>query len=253
MNEKRRREKRQFHGMELSKRLEMVASMATAGNRIADIGCDHAHTSIYLVEQGKTSRVIAMDINEGPLLRAKENVRLYGCEAYITLRLSDGMEALSPGEADTLLLSGMGGGLMVQILSARPDVLKTVAELVLQPQSELERVRRFLHGNGFQITREEMLTEDGKHYTALCAKPGKEHYDREVYYRYGKLLLEQKNASLFAFLSYGLEHFAQVEKGLKKSLVREERAGIRERNAARLEEIQRDLVLFGEALSFYIE
>ena len=95
--------------IKLSKRLQTVAHQVKCGGVAADIGCDHGFTSIYLIEQGLAKHVIAMDINEGPLERAKEHIREYGMEADIETRLSDGTAKLAPGEADTLLISGMGG------------------------------------------------------------------------------------------------------------------------------------------------
>ena len=95
--------------MQLSHRLTTVAEFVTKGNKVADIGCDHAHTSIYLVEKGIAASSIAMDVNKGPLQRANENISRFGFEGRITTRLSDGAKELTPGEADTLLISGMGG------------------------------------------------------------------------------------------------------------------------------------------------
>lgn len=227
----------------LSKRLTMVANMVTRGNRVADIGCDHAHTSIYLVENHISDFIIAMDINEGPIKRAQENIERYGCTGQIVTRLCDGAEKLKPGETDTLLLSGMGGGLMVRILTKSLPVVEAAEELVLQPQSELSEVRKFLHGNGFSIAKEDMLTEDGKHYTAIKAQKGREGYDQEVYYQYGKYLLENQNPSLLAFLKYGEEKFEKIIANLEKQEY--------DRNKQRLLELRRELSLIKEALTYY--
>ena len=108
--------------IKLSKRLQTVAHQVECGGVAADIGCDHGFTSIYLIEQGLAKHVIAMDINEGPLERAKEHIREYGMEEDIETRLSDGTAKLTPGEADTLLISGMGGALICKILSDSPEV-----------------------------------------------------------------------------------------------------------------------------------
>ena len=102
--------------MELSKRLRMNASFVTPGNRLADVGTDHGYIPIALVQTGKVSRAIAMDINKGPLERAALHIREQHLEDRITTRLSDGMTALKEGEADTVLIAGMGGALTVHIL-----------------------------------------------------------------------------------------------------------------------------------------
>lgn len=229
--------------MQLSRRLTMVADFVTKGNRIADIGCDHAHTSIYLVEKKQAISSIAMDINEGPLERAKENIKRYGYEDQITTRLSDGARELKEGEADTILISGMGGGLIVKILTDSKEVVKGVSELVLQPQSEIDNVRHCIHQLGFSIVAEDMITEDEKHYTAIKAAAGRERYEKEIFYRYGKLLLEAKNQSLMEFLLYGKNNFSHVIRELEQQSY--------DRNKKRLEELKQDLVYIEEALEYY--
>ena len=87
--------------IKISKRLETVASLVSSGNRLADVGTDHAYIPIWLAEQGRIPSAIAMDINEGPLQRARQNVEKYGYEGQIVLRLSDGLDELEPGDADT--------------------------------------------------------------------------------------------------------------------------------------------------------
>ena len=151
----------------------------------ADIGCDHGFTSIYLIEQGLADHVIAMDINEGPLERAREHVTESGLTEQIELRLSDGAKKLTPGEADTLLISGMGGALICKILEDSPEVVERAQELVLSPQSEWSVVRHYLHEHGFMIAGEAMVLDQGKYYLILRAVPGQEHYSDEMEYIYG--------------------------------------------------------------------
>ena len=188
--------------VQLSNRLLAAARMVTKGNIVADIGCDHAYTSIYLCQAGIAPRIIAMDVNKGPLVGAKAHVEEAGLTEQITIRLSDGLQKLLPGEADTVLLCGMGGLLMIKILSDYPEVTASMKELILQPQSEVGEVRKFLHKQGYEITREHMLKEDGKFYVMMravkCDRP--QHYEKECEYLYGKLLLEEKNEVLSEYL-----------------------------------------------------
>ncbi len=231
--------------VQLSKRLKMVASMVSPGNTVGDIGCDHAHTSIYLIEQGISEKIIAMDVNEGPIQRAQENIFCFGCQNTIETRLSDGAKELKPGEVDTLLISGMGGGLVMKILMESPEVVDSIKELILQPQSEIAEVRHFLHQQGFRIMEEQMLTEDGKHYTAIRAIRGSESYEHEVFYRYGKCLLEGKNPSLHEFLQYGSNSFGAIIQELEQQDY--------DRNKERLTELKKDFDLMKEALSYFDE
>ena len=98
--------------MELSKRLKAVAGLVTEGASVADIGTDHGYVPIWLIQSGKASRVIAMDVNEGPLERARGHIRSKRLENVIFTRKSDGLQALHTGEADTMIAAGMGGGLV---------------------------------------------------------------------------------------------------------------------------------------------
>lgn len=158
----------------LSKRLQAVAVMVTAGNSVCDVGCDHGFVPIWLVEQGISPRVLAMDVRSGPLSAAGEHIAEHGLESRIETRLSDGLHNYKIGEADTLICAGMGGGLMMRILSEDQDKTASFRELILQPQSEIERFRAGLREMGYQIADEKMIEEDGKFYpmmridTELC-------------------------------------------------------------------------------------
>lgn len=155
--------------MELSKRLHMNAELVPDGSVVADIGCDHGYVSIYLAEK-KKCRVVAMDVKEGPLSMARKNIAACGMSDRIACRQSDGMEKLQPGEVDTLLMAGMGGMLIVDILAQYPDVLKQIRTLVLQPQSDCAKVRRFVLDSGFVIDREAFCVDAGKDYVAVRAR-----------------------------------------------------------------------------------
>ncbi len=198
----------------LSERMLRTAGFVSRGNRTADVGCDHAYTSIYLVEQGIAPQVIAMDVNAGPLSRAKENVGKFGMEEKIELRLSDGLAKLLPGETDTVLIAGMGGPLMERILSAYPETVATVKELVLQPQSELGAFRRFVQSIGFRITEEDMLFEEGKYYTIIRAEHGEDDVWTEEEYLYGKRLRETAMPVLAMFLEEERRKVYDVLRGL---------------------------------------
>lgn len=196
--------------MQLSKRLQMVADQVLSGGVLADIGCDHGFTSIYLVSQGRIRKAIAMDVREGPLQRAAAHVTESGLENQIELRLSDGTDRLQPGEADTILISGMGGALMEQILRAHPEVTKAVQELILSPQSEVYRVRTCLHEMGFRIAREDMTLDMGKYYVVLRAVPGEEHDYHSFEYTYGKDLIQQRHPVFRQYMQSEKHRVAEI-------------------------------------------
>ncbi len=197
----------------LSKRLLMSISLVPAGSRTADIGCDHGFVSIYLYENRIAEKVIAMDVHEGPLEKAKRHIADAGLTAEIECRRSDGLENLSPEEADTLFIAGMGGILTISILSESLSQVKKMKHLILQPQSQIHKVRHFLHENGFAITEERMVFEEGKYYTALHAVPGEQKFDHHAEYLYGKDLIEKKDKVLLEFLKTEYERYRKISEG----------------------------------------
>lgn len=202
----------------LSKRLRAIAGMVTTGSRVCDVGCDHGFVPIWLTEHGISPKVLAMDVRSGPLGAAREHIAERGLDSCIETRLSDGLHNYNIGEADTLICAGMGGGLMLRILSEEPDKTVSFRELILQPQSEIEQFRAGLRGMGYRITDEIMVEEDGKFYpmmraeTELC-KPKEGSKEKlcklivsddkilcKLEDRYGPLLLAGKDQILAAYL-----------------------------------------------------
>lgn len=157
--------------MQLSKRLQAVADFVTPQSRLADVGTDHAYVPIFLAEEKKIARAVAMDIVDGPLQRARENIAAHHLEDVIETRKSDGLAALQPGEADTAVIAGMGGLLICRILEQGRRTALSLRELVLEPQSDTDKVREYLLKNGYVICDEEMVLEDGKYYPVLKARP----------------------------------------------------------------------------------
>lgn len=155
--------------IQLSKRLNAACEMVNIHSRVADVGTDHGFVPIYLMENNIADHVVAMDVNEGPLERATEHVREHGFEGRIEIRLSDGLEKLSEGEADTLICCGMGGLLMMRILEEGRPKEKGITHMILQPQSDLFGFRKYLYENHFFIEEEREIFEDGKYYTAMKA------------------------------------------------------------------------------------
>jgi len=141
--------------------------MVTRGYRLADIGTDHGFVPIWLVRNGVIPSAIAMDVNRGPLERAREHIAQAGLEGYIRTRLSDGLAGLRKGEADSILIAGMGGALTQRILEKDPPQSLGAAELILQPQSEISKVREYLCRSGWKIDAEDMVLEDGKYYPMM--------------------------------------------------------------------------------------
>ena len=243
--------------MKLSDRLEMIASFVEPGNRLADIGTDHGYIPIYLVQTGCVPYALARDVRRGPLQRAKEHIGEAGLSGKIQTRLSDGLKKLAPGEADTVVIAGMGGELEIHILEEGRHVWDSVSQWVLSPQSDLAHVRHYLLEHGFSIRREEMVKEEGKFYTILdAAGPGREGksggtppkepeqpvprmYERESDYLYGKCLIESGHPVLEEFLKQERETVRRILESLSGQDT--------ESAAKRTEELKKKLNLIEEA------
>ena len=231
--------------MQLSMRLRMNASLVTPGNRLADVGTDHGYIPIALVEEGVIPSALAMDVNEGPLMRAEEHIRLSGLVPYIETRLSDGLEKLGCGEADSVLVAGMGGPLIIRILSEGKRQLAGVRELIVQPQSEIGLVRHFLEESGWNIDAEDMVREDGKYYTAIHAVPGDMAWGQEVFYRYGKLLLENRHPVLRKYLEGRRETCGKILENLRAQ------GRDLQKVSGRIREMEEELDIVREGLAYY--
>ena len=187
--------------MQLSQRLSSVASMVTAGNCLADVGTDHGYVPIYLYERKIIPHAIAMDVNKGPLERAALHIAESGMKEAIETRLSDGLTALKPGEADSVVIAGMGGPLIIRILSAHPEITESLKELILQPQSEISEVRIWLYEQGYEIIEEHMVFEDGKYYPMFKAVKNPEAEKlTDLEYKYGKISVLGEPEVLRAYL-----------------------------------------------------
>ena len=154
----------------LGARIQTMVDLYPVVDCIADIGCDHGYTAIALFEAGKAEKLFACDIGKEPLEMAKKNVRFRGLEDKISCRLGNGLEALEKGECKHLLLSGMGGMLMIQILERRIEEFETI---LLSPQSDYEKVRRFLYPY-MELMEDCYVKEKNKFYRILLAKKRRE-------------------------------------------------------------------------------
>ena len=158
----------------LSPRLLCCAAMVQ-GSYACDIGTDHALLPIYLVKSGKCTQVLATDIKEGPLSAAQKGLKRYQAEQHIRLCLSDGLERVSPQGITDVIAAGMGGETIRDILAAPcAEWLKRGTNLVLQPMTRSELLRKWLAEHGFAVTKEtsvkdtHLYTVMQAHYTGEC-------------------------------------------------------------------------------------
>ena len=220
--------------------------MITPGLPVADIGCDHAYLPIWLAREEISPYIIACDINAGPVERAKENVEDVELSERIDVRQGDGLSVITPGEVRSVVMAGMGGRLMIRILDEGPDVLKQVSEIIMEPQSEVAALRHFLQDNGYRIISENMVSEEGKFYPLIKAIPGQMNWDKEVYFRYGKILLREENPVLHEFLLIEKDYCSKLLKELSEN---EDIPHV----FVRMEEVKTDLALNADALQLVSE
>lgn len=203
----------------LSERMQTIVSLVTPGLKVCDIGCDHGFVSIYLIQAGIASHVVAMDVRSGPLSQAALHIQEYGLQDYIETRLSDGALKLQPEEVQCVICAGMGGRLMEKILTESREKFRKMQELILQPQSEISHFRGFLRQEGYKILREEMVWEDGKYYpmmkVAYTQEALPEQEQQALFDRYGELLLKGKNPVLKQYLEQELKKSLELEESLK--------------------------------------
>ena len=215
--------------------------MITPGIPVADIGCDHAYLPIWLAKEEISPYIIACDINAGPIERAKENIEDVELSERIDVRQGDGLTIINPGEVKSVVMAGMGGRLMIRILDEGRDVLEQVSEIIMEPQSEVAALRHFLQDNGWRIISENMVRDDDKFYPIIKAVHGTMDWDKEIYFRYGKILLREENPVLHEFLLVEKQYCSDLLKELAEN---EHIPHV----FVRMEEVKTDLALNNDAL-----
>lgn len=198
--------------IKLSKRLKAIADMISPCSTIADVGCDHGFLSIYLMENSVARRIYACDINEGPIIRARQHIREYHMENCIDAIQCDGLSGIEA--CDCIVIAGLGGKLMIKILKDSMSVTASARELILEPQSEIEQFRDNLVRMGYKIIAEDYVLDEGKYYPIIKAVKGEMELNR-MEALYGPLLLKEKNPVLKDYLIKEREHLQLLLSELK--------------------------------------
>jgi len=147
-----------------------ISELISPCNKISDVGTDHAYLPIYLVQEGKAKYAYASDINIGPTERAEKNIKEYGLSDKINAYRAPGLYGIDEISPDTIIIAGMGGELIRDILSESEYVKAKIPELILQPMTQQHELRKWLCKNGFNIYREALVNEDNRIYQIICAK-----------------------------------------------------------------------------------
>lgn len=201
----------------LTPRLRKIASLVPMGSRVADIGTDHAYIPAYLAAEKIAVHAIASDINIGPIESAKKTIEKYGVGDIVETRLGSGLEPILPGDADVIIIAGMGGELISAILNKSQEVAKSAKLLILQPMTAVFELREHLSNGKFDFKGEYLVREGEKIYNIIAVRPGSEcRYSLKELYLGKKL--EETAADLYsAYYKRTVEKLEKAARGLKKS------------------------------------
>ena len=201
--------------IKLSKRLSTAASYVRSGAVVADIGTDHAYLPIYLVAEGIASSALASDINEGPILKAKENILKYGLQDKIFTQIADGLDSVEAFKPTDVLICGMGGELIAHIIEQSSYVKDSKIRLILQPMTSVYELRQYL-SDGFSTIAEKVVCEDGKIYQIICAEyDGAVHNYTDLELELGKINIKEKTFEFKKLLNSTIAKKQKKLSGLK--------------------------------------
>ena len=196
---------------------EYAANASAAGTyTAADIGCDHAYLSILLASSNTCAKVIASDIATGPVDKARANIARFGMDSRIDLRQGDGLSALAIGEADTIIIAGMGGRVIADILHTHPQTAKSAQKLILQPMTYANHLRRYLYENGYAIAAEDLVMEDRRIYSVITVVAGNTPQFSEADTYLSPALLKSGSPLLEEFILRRLNETQKILAGLRQ-------------------------------------
>ncbi|MDK2889193.1 MAG: tRNA (adenine22-N1)-methyltransferase [Thermoanaerobacter sp.] len=203
--------------MRLTRRLAAIAAYVPPGVVVADIGTDHALLPIYLVAKGICPKAVATELNAGPYRSARTAVHLQGLDGKIDVRQGDGLRPLLPGEAQVIVLAGLGGNTIREILAAAPEVLAASRRLILQPMADAGDLRLWLAENGWRLVDETLVEDDGRLYVVMVAEPGPERVTDPFILEIGPRLVEKKHPLLPVYIHKLISECQHILKSLARS------------------------------------
>ena len=197
--------------LRIGERLQTVASMVPVCHTMADIGTDHGYVPACLALSGQCRRVIASDIAEGPCQAATETRNKYKLHNGMEVRMAPGLQGLRTGEAETVVIAGMGGATIAGILEESPEIAASVTTFVLQPMNAAGLLRRWLTQHGYHIA-EEALCKENKHiYSIIKAVHGEGKQELSpLEEEFGPCILEKRPALWQEYIEGKAEHFRRL-------------------------------------------
>ena len=213
--------------MQLDARLAAIATFVPHGTVLADIGGDHAYLAATLVMEGIAPRAVVGDLSAGACAAARRTVGAQRLTREIDVRQGDGLSVLAPGEAESIVIAGMGGALITEILSGAPAVLARVETLILQPMNDAAKLRRRLYMSGWDITDETLARAGGHIYEIIRATHGTAELPDEVFLHIGAKLFEKRDPLLKEHIEAKIEKLTRAAEGMEESTAARQSAAYR--------------------------
>ena len=229
--------------MQLDARLAAIAAFVPHGTTLADIGGDHAYLAATLVMEGTARRAVVGDLSAGACAAARRTVGLQRLTREIDVRQGDGLSVLLPGEAESIVIAGMGGALIVEILAGAPAVLADVQTLVLQPMNGAAKLRRWLYTNGWDIVDETLARAGGRLYEIIRAAHGTAELPDDVLLHIGARLFAKRDPFLREHIAAKIAKLTRAADGMNASATARQSAAYRE-TVSRLAALRTMLVLW---------
>lgn len=198
-------------------RLECIKYMVSKCSIAADIGTDHGYVAEMLLRDNICEKVIATDLNEGPLNRAVEHLKSVNLSDQCDFRLGSGLTVLNENEADALVIAGMGGELIADIIETSRDIALKATQLILQPMTTADKLRRYLNENGFKIIDENIVKELHHYYFIIKAVPGIDEVENEIFFEISKILLEKNDPLMTEYLNKLLNINENIIRSIEKN------------------------------------
>ncbi|MDO5718965.1 MAG: class I SAM-dependent methyltransferase [Tissierellia bacterium] len=224
-----------------SERLKCILSLIKDEEIIADIGTDHGLLPLMLLEKNSIKKIYATDISSKSLEKLFEKIGDQNTDR-LEIRVTDGLKGLENPYPDLAVIAGMGSRLIIKILDSSSNILKNIKTFIFQPNTKVDELRVYLHENGFSIEEEKTIVEEGRYYNIIRAIHGIEKYDKESFYKYGKILLENKDLATREYLESELRRYYSLESKIDNIDIKAE---------GRSREIRNEIEIIKEALNYY--
>ncbi|MFZ5965891.1 MAG: tRNA (adenine(22)-N(1))-methyltransferase [Bacillota bacterium] len=227
--------------MKLSPRLMTIVEQVKQGSYVADIGTDHGYIPVFLIEKAIANKVVASDVNEGPLKRAVHTIQQHHLGHCIECRLGSGLEPIKPGEVDTVIIAGMGGLLIRDILNNNLTLTKSFDTFILQPMVAQDELRRWLIGNGYKIINEKLCREEHRIYEIIVVEKGQQSIEDDIYFEIGTKLIENRDPLLEEFLKKHIKKYEDIIDSIERqgSIMANEKMEMCIRKIGKLKEVLR--------------